>query len=82
MADYKALMSKARKTIEQMDATDKKYGQVTPTQMGLLETLKVAHAAIKCGVTIEDMESICEGQAMLEFVISILKLPPPPMKRK
>lgn len=73
MADYERLLTEARKTNAERDASDRASGFAAPSDAGLLVLLDTAAAAIKAGITTDDFETVAEGQAMLLGVIDSLR---------
>lgn len=73
MADYERLLTEARRMSAERDAGDRASDFAAPGDVGILNHLDTAAMAIKAGITIDDFETVAEGQAMLLDAIDSLR---------
>lgn len=67
-AEFKALMTKARRTNRVRDASELKVGFATPNDGPLSFRIRTVMSAIQCGIKINDPNALAEGLAMLEII--------------
>jgi cell division protein FtsL len=66
MINTEQLVAKARKANKERDAMDNENGHLAPAQASLTEIIRVAKAALWCGMTSENWNDVAESYALLE----------------
>lgn len=68
---FEQRLAAAKHWIAEMDAEDRSDGFPTPADMGREEVLRVAFAALECGVHTADWDAVFEAYVMLGTVITL-----------